>query len=548
MVYKAAIYPGCPKEVPFNLSFFKNPKGVLKVIGQVEGQKCFGYNLDAAFAPEGDLSGANYEWNFGGEVIANGVGIKTLVVPLGISLIKRDLKLTVTQDGCPVSFIEPDILVVPNLSLIADKDIGCEPLPVMFTATSEGAVKYDWNFGDNILIDGSIPDQKHTYQNAGFYDVHLKVTTGDECTNEVKIPKMVQVNPIPDVSFSIPSNVCLEPGINEISYAGVIGTARDKYYWDLSKFDPSEIINDPLQTQGPLKFDLKTKPTTTLGLKVVSEFGCESKPIVPFILKRNPVFSIESGITEGCIPLETELSGIVTDHIDRIDFSWNFGDGATASGSPVLHTYTEPGKSYSVTLNGTSSTTGCANVVTETDLLKSYPKPTAKFRMDNKIVYNDKPDVKFTDQSSGASDWLWNFGEESTSAEQNPIYHFMKMGPQKVTLEVSNTEGCTDEIIDTVLVAFDRLFPPNGFSPNASNEIDRVFLLNSDGIAPEGYHFTVLSRWNDIVFEAKDEIKGWDGRTGNGSYAPAGAYVWILNFTDFLGRKHRQTGTVTLVY
>jgi hypothetical protein len=168
--------------------------------------------------------------------------------------------------------------------------------------------------------------------------------------------------------------------------------------------------------------------------------------------------------------------------------------------------------------------------------------------MDNKIVYNDKPDVKFTDLSTGASAWFWNFGAESTSVEQNPIYHFMKMGRHAVTLEVSNTDGCTDAVSDTILVAFDRLFPPNGFSPNAPNSIDKVFLLNSEGIAPEGYHFTVLSRWNDIVFEVKNEIKGWDGRMVNGTFAPAGAYVWILNFTDFIGRKHQQTGTVTLVY
>ena len=538
----------CPSPKDFNLSFFKNPNGILTVNGQVEGQKCFGYNLDASFTPANDLSGANYEWNFGGEVIANGIGIKTLVVPLGISLIKRDLKLTVTQDGCPVTFIEPDILVIPNLSLkVNTGDLACAPLDVVFNATSDGAIRYEWNFGDNILVDGSTSDQKHTYQNAGFYDVHLKVTTGDGCVNEVKIPKMVQVNPIPDVAFSLPTDVCLEPGVNEISYAGVIGTARDKYLWNLRDFDASEIITDPMETQGPFKFDLKTKPTTTLGLRVVSEFECESKPIVPFILKRKPLFSIESGIAEDCIPFETELTGIVTDN-DRINFNWNFGDGATGSGSPVSHTYTEPGKSYTVTLNGTSSVTGCANVVTETDLLKSYPKPTAAFSMDNKIVYNDKPDVKFTDQSSGASAWLWNFGEGSSSTLQNLTYHFMKMGPHQVTLEVSNAEGCTDEITDTVLVAFDRLFPPNGFSPNAPNEIDRVFLLNSDGIAPEGYHFTVLSRWNDIVFEAKGEIKGWDGRTKSGSFAPAGAYVWILNFSDLLGRKHQQTGTVTLVY
>jgi len=165
------------------------------------------------------------------------------------------------------------------------------------------------------------------------------------------------------------------------------------------------------------------------------------------------------------------------------------------------------------------------------------------------VVYNDHPEVKFTDLSTGKpSAWLWDFGDGVTADIQNPIYNFVKMGHQRVLLEVTNDELCTDTVSHNLLVAFDRLFPPNGFSPNAPNGDDRVFLLNSEGIVPEGYHFTVLSRWNDLIFEAKDEIKGWDGRMKNGSLAPAGAYVWILNFNDFLGRKHRQTGAVTLVY
>ncbi len=541
----------CESKENFDLSFYQNPKGTLKVNGQVEGQKCFGYNLDAVFIPEGDLTRANYEWKFGGDVIANGVGLYTQVVPLGISLSKRDLILTVTQDGCFTPFIEPNILVIPNLSLTSDKNLGCEPLGVIFTAKSDGAVKYEWNFGDNILVDGLTPDQQHTYQKAAFYDVKLKVTTGDGCTNEANIPKMIHVAPIPDVKFSISPADCLELGENQISFTGtgLNGTDQDSYTWNLEDFAASEKLNDPQGTPGPFKFELKTKPAATIGLKVTSEFGCNSLP-GSILVKRKPDFSIQSDLSVGCVPFEPTLSGLISvnDKVDKVGFSWDFGDGTTGSGSPVLHTYNAPGKSFNVILNGKSSVTGCSNVVTEPDFLKTYPRPTAGFSMDNKIVYNDKPDVKFTNLSTGASAWFWNFGEESTSAEQNPIYHFMKMGRHAVTLEVSNTDGCTDAVSDTVLVAFDRLFPPNGFSPNAPNSIDKVFLLNSEGILPEGYHFTVLSRWNDVVFEVKNEIKGWDGRMANGTFAPAGAYVWILNFTDFIGRKHQQTGSVTIVY
>jgi hypothetical protein len=168
--------------------------------------------------------------------------------------------------------------------------------------------------------------------------------------------------------------------------------------------------------------------------------------------------------------------------------------------------------------------------------------------MDHTIVYDDQPTVKFTNASLGATRYLWDFGDQTTSSEPMPSHDYGVMGYQTVLLEVFNEFNCNDTVTHKILVAFDRIFPPNGFSPNSPDPINRVFLLNSVGITPGGYHFTVLSRWNDLVFEARDEIKGWDGRMKNGTPAPSGTYLWILNFTDFLGRKHRQTGSVTLVY
>jgi hypothetical protein len=280
---------------------------------------------------------------------------------------------------------------------------------------------------------------------------------------------------------------------------------------------------------------------------VISEFGCESASAT-ILLKRKPDFFIQSDAAAGCVPFEPQLSAAIPDAIDNIFFNWDFCDGSNGPGSPVSHRFDQPDQKYNITLTGKSSVTGCSNTVTNNNFLRTYPKPIAAFTMDNKVVYNDKPDVKFTDTSKGATGWLWDFGDESTSSLQNLSYHFVKMGHQKIMLEVSNTDLCTDTVSQNLLVAFDRLFPPNGFSPNARNETDRIFKLSSEGINPQGYHFTILSRWNDILFEVNEEIKGWDGRMKNGGLAPAGAYVWILNFTDFLGRKHRQTGTVTLVY
>lgn len=537
----------CPSHANIDLSFYKTPT----VNFTIDDHTCSGYNLNVSYLGDATLDQSNFKWEFGGSVIANAIGLNTMVVPLGINRSQRDLSLTVTQDGCSNTFVQKDIKVIPNLDLQVKTPLGCEPFTAEFTANNTEVVVYDWNFGDGSPVQRLLSSPAHTYQNSGFYHVNLKVTTivasGNGCTNEVKIDSMVHVAPIPDVGFSLAADQCLNPGLTKMAYAGVIGTASDKYIWDLSALDPSEIVYDPLQSIDSLSIDLKVHPTASLGLKVISKYGCESLS-KSIILKRKPDFSILSDFTAGCIPFIPNLSAQINDPNDRVDFTWDFGNGLTGTGSNVSSTYVLPDSKYSLSLIGKSSITGCSNTLSGIDFLKTYPKPHAAFTMDHPVVYSDKPDVTFTDASLGASSWIWDFADGSTSSIQNPTYHFVKMGHQRVILEAMNSDLCTDTVSHTVLVAFDRIFPPNGFSPNAKNAIDRIFTLNSEGIIPAGYHLTIQSRWDDLVFETKDEIKGWDGRIKNGSFAPTGVYVWVLVFTDFLGHRHQQTGTVALIY
>ncbi len=533
----------CKTDTAFNLGFYKIPEVAFSILSD----ECSGYNLNVTYVGDAKINTSNFKWEYDGGVNADKPGLNSLIVPLGVNKAQRDLSLTVTENGCYKSYIQ-NINVTPNLTLQNDIKQGCEPFKTDFSAENSELVDYFWDFGDGSPIEKSDKYTSHLYQRAGNYDVKLKVTTKDaKCSNEVKVDKMVHVFPIPDVAFSLSSDKCLNPGVNEISYAGLIGTPKDKYYWDLTQFGLSEILKDPLLSQGPFQFDLKIHPQINMGLKVISEHGCESA-LQSITLKRKPDFSITSDVLAGCIPFDAVLLGKVNDNVDLVDFSWDFGDGFKGTGSSVSHTYDIQDKKYTISLSGKSSVTGCSNLAVKNNSLQTYPKPVAAFSIDNDVVYNDQPTVNFSNSSIGANSYLWDFGDQLTSAEKNPSHDYRLTGYRKVLLDVYNEFNCNDTVSHNLLVAFDRIFPPNGFSPNAPDAVDRVFLLNSAGITSEGYHFTVLSRWNDLVFEVKDEIKGWDGKMKNGVWAPSGTYLWILNFTDFLGRKHRQSGSVTLVY
>jgi hypothetical protein len=207
-----------------------------------------------------------------------------------------------------------------------------------------------------------------------------------------------------------------------------------------------------------------------------------------------------------------------------------------------------PDQQYNLELVATSAMTGCKDSIVKHSFITTYPTPQAAFRTDKQIFTTDQPKVPFFNESIGADRYVWSFGDDANSLEENPVHQYNTVGNRLVLLEATNNFGCSDTASLKISIALNRIYTPNAFSPNARNLIDKEFKLFANGVIEEGYHLKILSRWNDVVFECKNEIKGWDGSLSNGTMAQPGNYIWILEFTDFLGMPHRQMGSVMLVY
>ncbi|QNL22752.1 T9SS type A sorting domain-containing protein [Hyphobacterium sp. CCMP332] len=64
----------------------------------------------------------------------------------------------------------------------------------------------------------------------------------------------------------------------------------------------------------------------------------------------------------------------------------------------------------------------------------------------------NKSTVTFTDQSVGAVSWLWNFGDSTTSTQQNPVHIYSHIGIKNVKLTSTHSNGCIDEISKNILI------------------------------------------------------------------------------------------------
>jgi len=124
---------------------------------------------------------------------------------------------------------------------------------------------------------------------------------------------------------------------------------------------------------------------------------------------------------------------------------WDFGDGSTSTSQNPTHVYSQAG-AYTVALTVTSST-GAQDTEIKTGVIRvgSTGALRALFAADTRNV-TTRTSVQFTDMSSGnVKSWLWDFGDGTTSTEQNPLYRFRTAGTFTVSLTVQSSSG-TDTI------------------------------------------------------------------------------------------------------
>jgi gliding motility-associated-like protein len=513
----------------------------------IDSAKCKGYNLDVNYTGN-TVEPADFYWYSNDTVFVSGINLDSVQVPLGYGIRERSIGLRIDEQGCVAERSEP-VFVTPVLDFWAENGEGCTPLDVQFDYNaSEPIDSFSWDFDDGTT--SSLENPEHTFENPGTtgknFNVSLTVVSADGCENTGVINNPVTVHPIPSIDFNFNENNCYNEN-GTVSYSGS-ASERDTFLWDLSDFQTNEIIQHPGTSPGPLQFELSSRPQVEIGLQVVSEFGCQTSSISK-LFKRKPLFDIPVDTLAGCPPLEVSLEISTTDTADNVVYTWNLGAGKTATGNSISETYTEPNKNHDVEIIARSSVTGCIDTLLLPSKIVIHPVPEAAFTATPDVVLVSNPVVDFTNQSEGANDYRWNFDDLSpVSEEVNPTHSFSEMGFYDVMLTTFNELRCTDTTTVRVSVAFDRLFPPNAFSPNAPDEEDREFRIYSEGVVNEGYQLLIFNRWGEVVFESSSQQNGWDGKMKNGNFAPAGTYTWTITYFDFTGKRHKQQGTVTLLF
>jgi len=373
----------------------------------------------------------------------------------------------------------------------------------------------------------------------GIYTFEVKVGGLDECSSFDTITIGFHNDPLAD--FLLDEEKCYGYNV-DLEFSGT--TVEPANYAWLANNIVFASGDDLTEITIPLGYGEKNR---TVGIRV-NEQGCIDSLSMPVKSAPEMNFWVEEN-SKGCSPLNVKFGNSDVDSI--LSYKWEFGDGNSSDIEKPLHTYTNRGEkesSFDVLLTVLSEN-GCKNTGVLSDTIVVFPQPVAAFSTDPSVAIISNPLVHFKNESENSSLFEWDFKDNSAySLEQDPQYYFSDIGFYGVKLLAQNEFACIDTITQQVKVAFDMVFPPTAFSPNALLEKDREFRIYSKGIGIEGYNLQVFNRWGEVIFESLSQELGWNGKMQNDNFAPAGVYPWVIQYLDFLGDQHKQQGTVTLLF
>lgn len=415
------------------------------------------------------------------------------------------------------------------------------------TISAGNITGWSWNFGDSSPLDNN-QNPSHIYADTGNYIVILKVTSNQGCIHSSS--EVVTVYPVPAVAFTN-NTVCLNFVTDFSDQSSVTGGLVVSWVWDFGDGSPASNVQNPSHTYA-------ADGSYSVTLSVTSNQGCTESVIQTVIVYPLPVTSFIVDNPAGCIAHcvnFTDISSVTSGTINS--WIWDFGDTLTDSGIQVAHCYPDPG-AYTVTLI-TTTNNGCSDTLVENSMITAHPLPVAGFIGDPLVTTMLTPTIQFTDKSSGAMEWLYNFGDGSAEDNlQNPSHRFPDYNDAEhsyiVKQLVTNQWGCIDTISITIIIKPDYAFYiPNSFTPNEDGKNDFYF---GSGIGIIDYKISIFNRWGSLIWTCKtlelpqeSPLCMWDGKVEDlyGDVVKQDVYIWQVQLTDVFKKKHDFIGHVTIV-
>ncbi|HYG16351.1 MAG TPA: PKD domain-containing protein [Bacteroidia bacterium] len=335
------------------------------------------------------------------------------------------------QHNCPAPPLSRTVFVAPRPKAGIDVTDVCEgeTMQLLNASTiSSGTLSYLWDLGNGTPLDDN-GDQTVLYPTHGSYTVKLYVTSNYGYKDS--ITKVVNVHRSPEVDFAH-GNQCVGTPVS-FNNLSVVHSGSPQYSWDFGDNMGSSVNQNP-------NYSYSNTGLYMVKLTVKDAKGCERTLIKPVTYSAKPTASF----TLPTLTCDQNSLSFTNTSVaaGNTGYSWDFGDGNTASDISPAHVYTTLG-TYQVKVVARNEY-NCADSMVKTVTLLESPKPD--FTASSQCMGEPVDLTNTTVEPSGtAVSYSWDFGDGSVSSNKDETHTFANIAEFEIVLKAEANNGCKSE-------------------------------------------------------------------------------------------------------
>lgn len=269
------------------------------------------------------------------------------------------------------------------------------------------------------------------------------------------------------------------------------------------------------------------------SVMVTSSSGCTKTQTVAVLADDSLAISVLSNPASCAGMSDGSAQATVSGGHSPYTYTWSSSTVTTASLSSLQ------AGTYMVDV---SSSNGCIATATYT-INNRAQAVTASFSPS--VINGIAPlTINFSNQSSNANTYQWDFGDGNRSSEDNPTHVYSASGTY--TVAVLATNGVCSDIAYSIVTIDDDSYAeiPNVFTPNGDQNND-LFYVKAKNVST--IEMSIYNRWGKKIHETSGKQAIWDGNEADQKGAPDGTYFYIITITFNNNHKQlQQSGFISL--
>lgn len=448
---------------------------------------------------------------------------------------------------------------------------GCPPLEVLFSPDSVLGTDLRWAFGDGATAQQNSPGNiSHTYTEPGIYQVELASFDNTTCEKVVRAFGTIEVF---DTDFDISSDTEICQGDSTTIFASGAITYNWAPDARLTSNNTSATIAFPLETteyrvfledgrgckdtlttvvrvtEGVALLDSQyIEPCDTLPrMRVIGDLapaanavwqlngealavvnntfdfvpdsagqytfiattqnnGCIFSDTLTVGIEYNPIgLGFQAAVVGGAEPL-CQGDTVALSATEGFIYQWFPSEGLSANNTASVLAFPQTTTTYKVIISN-----GKENCQVEREAtIEVFPEIVFDITYDFQYECGAYPRLVINNQSTGASEYRWDWEGNTFSTELAPLpYLPNRAGEQTLVVEGNNlkcrsTESFQIDIPEIVI-------PPNVITPNDDGKNDTFQLTGA-----QGWLLQLYDRWGRLVYESKDYQNDWAGEGNSG--------------------------------